>query len=189
MTNHEGFQQILDAHKLFVQLRYEHWIQYEAYTGMWWLLLSVWLSSWIAWLYLVNKRQIVELFCYGVTVMLITTFLDDIGSIQGLWTYSVKVIPFTLHLEPIDWGILPVIYMLIYQYFPQWKSFIMSQIIIAIVFSFVFEPFLVDILEIYLPLHWKSIYSFPIYLILGIIPRVITKFLYKIQYERQGDTQ
>lgn len=190
MVNSEAFQNILDVHKLFVQLRYEHWIQHEAYTGVWWLLLCSWILPWIAWSYLVNRRQITELFCYGVMVMFITTFLDAIGSVQQLWTYPIKVIPFTPHLEPIDWGILPVTYMLIYQYFPQWKGFITAQIIVATIYAFVGEPFLVKNSEIYLPLNWKYSYSFLIYPILAIVPRVITKFLYNIEKRsKKMDTQ
>lgn len=187
MAASESFRQILDAHKMFVQLRYEHWIQHEAYTGVWWLLLSAWILPWIAWVCLVNRRQLAELYCYGVTVMFITTLLDAIGSVQGLWTYPIKVIPFTPHLEPIDWGILPVTYMLVYQYLPQWKGFIIAQIVVATVYSFAGEPFLTRILENYLPLHWGSIYSFPIYLSLAIIPRATTKLLYSIEKKAKAD--
>lgn len=185
MAPQDGFQQIIDAHKLFAQLRYEHWLQYEAYTAIWWLLLCTWVLPWIVWLYLLKKKQIVEVFCYGITIMFITTLLDGTGVFQGLWEYPIKVIPFTPHLEPIDWGILPVTYMLIYQYFTKWKRFIIAHIIAATIYSFVGEPFLMKNLGLYLQLQWENSYSFPIYLILAILPRGIIKFLYHIERQSQ----
>lgn len=189
----ENFQHIIDAHSVFLQLRYEHWIHYEVYTVIWWLLLCLWILPWVVWLAIVDHERIAEIYCYGITIMFITTLLDTIGSVQGLWAYPIKIIPSMPELEPIDWGILPVTYMLIYQFFPRWKEFIIVQIITAILYSFVGEPFLVKILKVYLILNWKSIYSFPIYLLLAIITRILIKYLFHMQkhYEKgkKEDTQ
>lgn len=187
MSDNGDFQQILDAHNLFTQLRYDHWIQYEVFTGIWWLLLCTWILPWIIWLYLLKKKQIAEIFSYGVTIMFITTILDGTGAFHGLWTYPIKVIPFTPHLESIDWGILPVTYMLVYQYYPKWKGFIITHIIVATVYSFVGEPFLMKNLGLYIQLQWENSYSFPIYLALAIIPRAIIKYLYDIEGKSQVD--
>ena len=189
MIDPNEFQQIIDAHKYFVQLRYEHWMQYEVYTGMWWLLLCAWILPWIVWLFLVKRQQITELFCYGITVMFTITILDEIGLMKGLWTYSIKIIPYTPYLESIDWGILPVVYMLIYQYFPDWNGFIIAQITLAALYSFVGEPFLKENLEVYLLLDWKYIYSFPIYIILAIMPKVVIKALYHIERKSKMDEE
>ena len=177
----QSFQAILDAHTFLVQLRYEHWIQHEAYTPIWWILLCTWILSWVIFYFMVDRRQLVEISLYGVQIFFVTTLLDAIGSVQGLWIYPIKIIPYTPHLESIDWGILPLTYMLIYQYFPKWKGFILAQIIVATVYSFVGEPFLAKFLGNYVPLHWKSIFSFPIYLILAIVPRVTTKSIFNTE--------
>lgn len=181
MTNLEEFQQILDAHKLFTQLRYEYWIAHEAYTALWWFLLFAWIAPWIIWWLLVDRKQLVEISFYGLVVMFITTILNAIGSVQNLWAYTVKLIPFTPHLESIDWSILPITYMLIYQYYPSWKEFLMAQTAIAILYSFIGEPFTIYILKSYLPLNWNYLYSLPIYFILAVIPRAITKLLFTIE--------
>lgn len=101
----ESVQPIIDAHTYLVQLRYEHWALYEAYTVVWWLLLSGWLLPWVIWLYLVDRSRIAEIAFYGVKIMFIATLLDAMGTAQTLWIYTIKVIPFTPHLETIDWGI------------------------------------------------------------------------------------
>lgn len=52
-----SFQHILDAHTRLAQLRYEHWIAYEAYTGIWWLLVASWAIPWIIWVKVVENKH------------------------------------------------------------------------------------------------------------------------------------
>lgn len=181
MADPEAFQRILSAHTLYTQLRYEYWLAYEAYTGLWWFLLSCWLLPWVIWWLIVDRKRIVEISFYGLVVMFVTTILNAVGSVQNLWAYTVKIIPFTPHLEAIDWSILPITYMLIYQYNSSWKAFIIAQTIIGLLYSFVGEPFTIYIIKTYLPLNWNYIYSLPIYLILAILPRLITKYLINLE--------
>lgn len=181
MGNPEAFQHILDAHKYYTQLRYEYWITYEAYTPIWWFLLIAWITPWIIWWLLVDRRRLVEISFYGLVVMFITTTLNAIGSVQNLWTYTIKLIPFTPHLEPIDWSILPITYMLIFQYYPSWKQFLAAQTVIAILYSFIGEPFTIYLLGAYLPLDWSYLYSLPIYIVLASVPRAITELLFRLE--------
>jgi len=185
MTAPDAIQHVLDAHTFWVQIHYEYWLQH-AYSVVWWLLLSCWILPWVIWCFLVDRKKIIELTFYGVIVMFITTFLDATGTAQGLWFYPIKVIPFTPHLEPTDWGILPVIFMLVYQYFPTWKTFIIAQIIVATLFSFIGEPFLTK-LGVYMPLHWENIYSLPVYLMLAVIPKATIELLYIIGRKTKTD--
>lgn len=181
MTDPEAFQRILDAHQLYVQLRYEYWTTHEAYTALWWFLVFAWAAPWVIWCSLVDRVRIVEISFYGLIVLFVTTFLNAVGTVHHLWTYTVKIVPFTPHLEAIDWSILPITYMLIYQYCPTWKKFILGQTIIAFLYAFIGEPFTIYILGAYLPLNWNYLYSFPIYIILAVLPRALTKLLFKIE--------
>jgi len=186
LTDPEAFQRILDAHRLYVQLRYEHWAAHEVYTALWWFLVFSWAASWVVWWSLVDRTRIIEISFYGLIVLFVTTFLNALGSVHQLWTYTVKIIPFTPHLEAIDWAILPITYMLVYQYYPSWKSFILVQIIIAFLYSFIGEPFTIYILGAYLPLNWSYLYSFPIYIVLAVIPKALTQFLFNIEKKHKN---
>ncbi|MDP4156135.1 MAG: hypothetical protein Q8929_10915, partial [Bacillota bacterium] len=61
-----------------------------------------------------------------------------------------------------DNGILIVAHMTVYQFFRKWKSFIIANLVMAAIFTFIFEPLTVW-LDIYQLDNWKYIYSFPIY--------------------------
>lgn len=54
---------------------------------------------------------------------------------------------------------MPIIYMLIYQCFKTWTSFLIAAIVNAFVFSFILEPLFLW-LHIYEPYLWKYTYSF-----------------------------
>lgn len=181
MTIPEDFHQILSIHDQWIQLRYEHWLANEAYTGMWWVMVVLWIVPWVIWLAIVDRKRIVCLSFYGLKVLLGATFLDAIGTMQTRWLYTVKVIPFVPHLDPVDWSIIPILNMLIYQYFPAWKPFLTIQILVAALFAFVGEPLTIYTLGIYVPIKWEHIYSFPLYFLLGVLPRLSTEYLYRLE--------
>jgi hypothetical protein len=108
--------------------------------------------------------------------MYLATMLDATGTELKLWGYSYKEVPLYNRLMAVNTGALPVIYMLVYQYATNWKRFIVVSTIAAAAFSFIFEPFF-QWLGIYNTYHWKSIYSFPIYILLGVLIKgLIEKF-------------
>ncbi len=67
-------------------------------------------------------------------------------------------------LIPIDQGIIIVAHMFLYQCFKKWKSFIIANTIMALIFTFICEPITVW-LGIYKLENWRYIYSFPIYIL------------------------
>ncbi|WP_321166003.1 hypothetical protein [Heyndrickxia sporothermodurans] len=67
---------------------------------------------------------------------------------------------------------LPVAYMLLYQYFRTWKSFILAQIIMALTYAYIGEPFCAWVKLVHY-LEWRYRYSFLYYIIVGIATRAL----------------
>ncbi|MEH7500250.1 hypothetical protein [Cytobacillus firmus] len=67
---------------------------------------------------------------------------------------------------------VPVAYMLLYQYFRTWKSFILAQIIMALTYAFIGEPFS-EWVELVYYYEWRYSYSFIYYIIVGIVTRAL----------------
>ncbi|MDQ7861038.1 CBO0543 family protein [Peribacillus frigoritolerans] len=57
------------------------------------------------------------------------------------WDYPIAFLPFIPWAFPFDFLMVPVAYMLLYQYFRKWKSFILAQIIMALTYAYLGEPF------------------------------------------------
>ncbi len=122
--------------------RIDNWLDTDFNTAAWWFLLAVFIISLAVWWRLVDKRRLLELSFYGFVVMTVSIWLDQVGYELGLWYYPVDLIPVFPPSTTIDYVTLPVTYALVYQYCRSWKSFLMTTVLMAGVFSFVMEPLL-----------------------------------------------
>lgn len=179
MNESPSFEQVLDAQNKTIQLENLHWLKYELFTFQFWLLVAMLILPWFIWWKLVDKKRFLEITIYGLIVVTFATFLDEVGCQLNLWEYRYDLEPLFPRLIPMNFTMLPVGYMLIYQYFRKWKTFIAANIAAAALFSFVGEPVFV-LLDIYELLKWKHVFSFPIYIILAIIFKVAINAIMKV---------
>lgn len=119
---------------------------------------------------------------YGALILIVTTILDGAGVEMRIWDYPVQVVPTYSRFIPVDFAALPISCMLLYQYFRTWRSFTIASCFLALFYAFVLEP-LVVWMGIYDPIHWRHIYSFPIYIAITTGVRWIVKRLWNIQPE------
>lgn len=161
-------QEIVNLKKLMYQVRFSDWINNDIFTFRWWVLLSALIIPWFIWYYLIDKSRFKEMLFYTLSTSGVSILLDEIGTSLTMWTYTVKVVPILPRLITADYSMIPIIYVLIYQYFPKWKSFIFANIILSLVFAFVLEPIL-SWMKLYYLITWKYIYSVPTYLFAAII--------------------
>ncbi|OIJ13620.1 hypothetical protein BKP37_10085 [Anaerobacillus alkalilacustris] len=167
MSNQPTWEEIVNLREILKETNVQYWLNENFFSFSWWFLLITMILFWVIWWVIVDKSKIMEILLYGLFVTIIAILLDVIGVSFLLWGYPNMLTPLIPPIFAIDVGHLPVLYMTIYQYFPTWKSFLAAMIIAASVFAFVFEPFTVW-LKIYELNNWKYIYSFPIYILIGV---------------------
>lgn len=180
MDNLPSFDQVLDAQNVSVMLQIQHWLKYELLTPQFWLLISLLILPWFVWLKLVDKKRFQTILIYGLLISTVATLLDEVGCQLNLWDYLYDIEPLFPRMTPMNYTVLPVLYMLVYQYFTPWRSFIIANIVASAVYSFIAEPLLVKS-GIYVILEWQHIYSFPIYFLLAIIFKLILNWIIKVQ--------
>lgn len=140
----------------------------------------------LLWWKAVDKSRFFEIFVYGLLIVLITGLLDAIGVENDAWDYEYDLVPLLDVFIVYDISILPVTFMLAYQYFKTWRSFIVAHILIAAVFAYVFEPLLIW-LDIYHPAGWKHTYSFIGYVLIALCMRwFMLILLRKVKRSRFG---
>ncbi|SMQ86755.1 hypothetical protein SAMN05444673_6769 [Bacillus sp. OV166] len=149
-------------------LNLDYYLRHNLFNFDWWLILALTVFSYIIWCRFVDKKRIREILLFGLMIIAIADFIDVLGTGYMLWGYPNMIIPAVPPLYGVNYAFLPVTYSLIYQYTQNWKSFIIAMVIMAIVFAFIGEPLFIW-LKIYDLHNWKSIYSFPLYIILGVI--------------------
>ncbi|WP_371381184.1 CBO0543 family protein [Sporomusa aerivorans] len=169
----------VELQRLLTTLRVEQWLQDEVFHFKWWLMLGLFVFSIFTWCKLVDKIRLPEIMLHSGLTTIITLVLDEFGEELVLWDYPIDVIPIFPPLTAVDLASLPVIYSLIYQYCPTWKSFLYATILMAAVFCFVLEPILVWG-GFYQLLKWKYYYGFPVYIIMALFIRWLVIKIYTI---------
>ncbi|AFM42019.1 hypothetical protein Desaci_3114 [Desulfosporosinus acidiphilus SJ4] len=137
------------------------WYHQILFTWRWWLSLVFTIVPWAAWIVKRRKDSTNRLLYAGVITILISSWLDVVGILFGLWSYHAEVIPLSPAFIPWDFTLLPVITMAFLQYKPMVNPLV-KAVIFSLIGSFGAQPLFV-VLGYYSPKHWHHYYSFPIF--------------------------
>ncbi|WP_236639226.1 CBO0543 family protein [Pelosinus sp. UFO1] len=176
MQNYPTNEQLAEMGRILTQARIENWFENTFGSWRWWVLVVLLIFPWFIWAKIVDKKKLHELALFGLLIMVSSITLDEVGFVLSLWNYPINVIPIFPRLTSADYTAIPIIYMLIYQYFAIWKSFLWALIVISVFFSFVIEPSIMK-LGFYVLINWSFLYSFILYLVVGLSARWLTKLL------------
>lgn len=171
---------VYEAKDKLMEAMLRHWYFDDLRKWTWWLSLVLTIIPLIIWWKIVDRKRLLEITVYGLLANITATFLDVIGSELVLWSYPDRLLPNLPRLLPIDYVVVPVAYMLIYQYFPKWKDFVIAMTVLSLIFSFVAEPLLV-LLNMYELHYWQYWYSLPIYFAIGVVLRIFLEALLRQQ--------
>lgn len=157
----------------------KYFIEQILFTPKWWVLVILTFFPWAIWWRFADKKKLTEMSIFGLLILVQTMTYDEIGAALNLWDYPVNLVPYINTSLTANLTIFTVIHMLIYQYYPQWKRFIIANIILASLVAFIVEPVAVYF-DYYLPIKWKYIYSFPIYIAKALICKWFTEGVIKL---------
>ncbi|HBY19468.1 MAG TPA: hypothetical protein DEG71_00335, partial [Clostridiales bacterium] len=178
-SEHPLWKEIVQKRIELRDLNYQWFIGYNLFSLVWWLELILFIAVWFIWWKLVDKSRLVEIVAYGLMVSILATIIDLAGANFVLWGYPIMPVPLMPPLFIVNVGLLPVVYMLVYQYFSSFQSFTKAVLIMAVIFAYAAEPLAVW-LGIYELTNWRYSYSFPIYIALALFLKwVMTKILAK----------
>lgn len=176
-------KRIIDARRTLRDLSFEHWLNYEVFTWVWWLSLIVTVVFFLIWWKVVDRDRIMQISIHGLIVTILASFLDIAGVELVLWNYPIRVVPYHSLLFHANFIFFPVLFMLIYQYFPQWKRFIFVNTATSAILAFILEPLCARVNQ-YQPIRWNATYSFILYTVSVILSRLIIEKINSI-----GDSQ
>lgn len=160
-----------DIKKELFQASLKNWLDYEFLTWRWFLKITIILIFLLIIGKLLDRKRGLEIISFGFLISLISTLLDITGTYMVFWEYPYRVLPLEFS-EIHDFVVIPVSFMLVYQYCRSWKSFFLVNGLLAAFSSFVMEPVFM-LLAFYKPIIWHHIYSFPIFWVLPLICRLI----------------
>ncbi|WP_459910191.1 CBO0543 family protein [Desulfotomaculum defluvii] len=171
------FAQVLESRNKHMSLEYSYWLEHVFLTYQWWLLVGLVIVSWLLLYLFLDRNRSRELIQLGSFVLIISVMLDLIGTELSWWGYPYTIFWIFSWFQPIDIVALPILFIFLFQYFRKWKLFIISVVISSAIFSFVLEP-LLTLMDMYRLYSWRYIYSFPIYIVIGIFVKYIGERLW-----------
>lgn len=180
MSAQEYVDTIIKIKEHLRDLSLQYFFDFVLFSWVWWLTIGLIIVPILIWWIYVDKSRLLEISVYGSLIAFTAVFLDSIGSALVLWEYPVNAIPIVPLLFPVDFVVLPVLKMTIYQKYNKWSSFTVASLVIASFGAFIAEPVAVWIGQ-YKLIHWQYIYSFPIYFIISMLTKLIVQRFRKIQ--------
>ena len=145
----------------------DYWIENTLWHWDFWLSLCLTIVPWVIWFLVRKKDSQIRLLLAGLIMLVISSWLDFIGVVLGLWFYTADIVPTIPSYLPWDFTILPVITMLFIQFKPKANPWIKAALFSSFN-SFLGEP-LMQWLGLYVPLKWSIFYSLPIYILIFLI--------------------
>lgn len=143
------WNQILSHAEKLAELRKAHFFQDVLWSYQWWILVASIIVLWALWVILLDRRHLRNILIVGLLAMGFALVLDDMGLSMTLWDYPYKIEFFSTRLSPVDMVILPVAFMLIYQYCRRWVPYIICCILFSAFASFIAEPLFVKTEHVY----------------------------------------
>lgn len=168
---YELSSKLFELSKAHSELSLQHWLHYEFLTWQWWGKIIYLIIPIILLYKVLDRKRALEIVSYGLIISLMSTIIDTIGVSFLLWEYPIRLLPtgfFAVH----DLVVIPITTMLVYQFFPSWKSYIIINTILSAIGAFIVEPIYM-ILKVYHPINWPHRYSFLLYIVMVIICKLI----------------
>lgn len=173
-----AFDDVNTARQYFLDVCHQYWLYHARFTWQWWFLVITITAVWVLWWRVVDKKRIHLIANFGLIFALFAVMFDMIGLNHSAWAYPIRIywaLDPPLLISNITY--LPVAFMLVYQrYGGSTPKLFTAFTLTSAIISFVFEP-LYSWLGIYEPITWKFIYSFPTYIALAMLVRLIVGIL------------
>lgn len=167
-----SWEHIKELREVMTEDYLKFWLNENAFSLQWWLLLGANLLFLVIGYLFIDRKRIFEMFTVMGVVLALTTLLDLVTLHYNLTAYKQSLLPITPSLITSTYVVLPITYCLIYQIFSSWKKYLLVNLILALVYAFVFEN-LLRWIGAYEYLNWTSIYSFLVFLVIGITTKFI----------------
>lgn len=175
-----------DIHKIHGEL-WDYWVQNTFLKWDFWVSFTLIVLSWSVFFFFRKRDSTARLFLVILYMICITSWLDFLGIIMGMWYYTGDVFPTIPSFIVWDFSVLPIFSVMMLQYKPNvhpvWKALVYSGIC-----AFIGEPIFTSA-HFYVMVHWSFFYSFLIHFVLYLIAHKISRAKSFEPLASKGDSQ
>jgi MFS superfamily sulfate permease-like transporter len=176
----EPVDKIVELRRQITQISHEHWINDTQFTLKWWLMVLAVVVIWFVWWKLLDKKRFNEIGLIGFITAVLNFVLNSFGIENCLWAYPDQILGVVRTWSILELSFMSVSIMLLNQYFKEWRKYLIAVIIFGAIGSFIAQPVFIyfDKFKLY---NWRNLYSFPIYIFIGILVKFVALKILDIQ--------
>jgi len=154
----------------------DYWLDYSAFdTWQFWLNVSFIIIPLVVLYLLIDKKRVFLLGFYGFNIHAWMVYTDAIGTRYNFFEYPYKAVPFLPIHVGIDTSLVPVLFILLYQWIlKNKKNFYLYNFGLVLFLSFIFKPIIVAHHLFHLKNGANYFYIFLLYVFVVLFSRVIT---------------
>ncbi|WP_139214745.1 CBO0543 family protein [Pelosinus propionicus] len=149
-------------------------------TPKYWGLVAIIIIAYIVWYHLTDKTRLAYLLFYGSLVTVMTSLVDLYGTTAGLWYYKVRLEPFITSVFLRDWTLVPLTYMLVQQYSPNWRQFLIWNTV-GTFFLTVIVVQILSVLDIVQLIKWTHLNGFITSYLIATLSRAAFHLIIQVQ--------
>jgi hypothetical protein len=159
----------------------DYWLSYSNFsTWRFWVLLALFILPLICLFIFIDRKKALLIGFYGLNIHIWFHYADTYGVMIRLWNYPYKVIPFMPMNLTLDASLVPVTFMLFYQWILKHnKNYYVYAIGLSAFLSFLLKPALTEFQFFRLTNGIHYFYLFIIYIAVACLAKWITNiFIY-----------
>ncbi len=180
------YEQLNTIFTLWNQI-YSRWISEELFSSAWFAILGSMVVAYTLLYLLIDRKRMRELFFYGSLLSVAFGFIDVAGTTFGLWAYKTHFLPLIPALFPSTFTLHPIMYMIAYQYSPDWRTFTVNNTIATVFFAFVTQPLYIWAGILWFE-NWNYLYSFVLSGSISFFARAVVLWMAKVEQNHAPET-
>lgn len=177
-------EMIYQARVTLHELILTKWLAEDVFSLRWWSMVSLVALSYLLCFNLFDKRRLSKLFLFGSLLTVGASVYETIGVNFLLWVCATPILPIIPCLFVPYLTILPVYYMLIFQYTTTWRQFSLWNLIAVSIFSLVLIPSFAHFRIVRLD-NWYAVYHIPMLFAIASLARAVTLLLIGIEQRQE----
>ncbi|KRG08904.1 hypothetical protein [Lederbergia galactosidilytica] len=178
----KAFEKVLSSEEKLNKVSIDYWHQFSFVdTWQFWFDIVMLIAPLIVLFFVIDRKNIFLLGFYGFNIHVWFGYIDVVSMRLGLVNYPYFIIPYFQSLS-LDAALLPVLFMLVYQWtLKRGKNFYLYSMIMAAFLAFVFKPIMTSIHFIQLGEKMSYFKMFLVYIGLFLFSKAITSLFLHMQ--------
>ena len=166
-----------------------YWMKYSSFDNWhFWVVLALLIIPLILLFFFMDKKKSLLLGFYGYNVHIIFTYIDSYGANNTFWFYPYKVFPILPANITLDVSLIPVSYILVYQWsLNHHKNYYLCIFGLSVGLAFVFKPIMEALRLFQFDRGANFFHLFLGYILVGVAAKQVTNLFLFLQNKSKKD--